>query len=583
MPMNPVSEDRDETLVALRLGQRRPSSRMRPVEITDRADTTQISQPIAFLSSALGGLILAIAWLVPQTAMSASLGWIATGFIAFTVRAQRPYMPLYVCGLVGHAVGFSWVFNTVTVFGGFGLLPSVAIFAAFVTSGALQFFLFAYVFRQLGGFLDTFALRTPTAWVLAELVTIRLFRWHLGHTQVAFTPFVQVAGLGGAMLVSFLMVWLADAGIRLVVFRERRWRLVLPPVFTALLALGYGIGVIRTFEPYRSSGDQDVTVVQGNAAFAEKHDLESADRYVNQLYDLTLEAARPGRLIVWPEGAIPAFLPAGLRSVRDKGLLPWLDNGSALLVGTYAVDEQQRRYNAAFAVSPDGSVPPPYFKQILIPFGESIPFASSVPWLAKLNARAGIFTAGSGPRVFAIAMRGPDGTARTLRVAPLICYEDTIPDLARDATRAGAELLVNLTSDSWFGRSVALRQHHLIASFRAIENRRYLVRATTTGLSAVVDPLGRTIASIPPAAEGTVTTRVKLLSCQSAYASFVGERPWWTLLALSVAFMMRQRICAAAVSTGRWFRSVRNVDAGHREPSGLQAAPNTNGKQCRAD
>jgi apolipoprotein N-acyltransferase len=448
--------------------------------------------------------------------------------------------------LVGHAVGFSWVFNTVAVFGGFGFVPSAAIFAAFVTSGAIQFFLFAYIFLQLGGILETVAVRTPTAWVLAELVTVRLFRWHLGHTQVAFTPFVQIAGLGGAMLVSFLMVWLADAGIRLVVFRERRWRLVLPPVLAAFLGLGYGISVIRTFESYRSSGDQDVTLVQGNATFAENHDLESADRYVNQLYDLTLEAARPGRLILWPEGAIPAFLPADLRSVRDKRLLPWLDNGSALLVGTYAVDEQQRRYNAAFAVSPDGSVPPPYFKQILIPFGESIPFASSVPWLAKLNARAGIFTAGSGPRVFAIAMRGEDGTAHTLKVAPLICYEDTIPGLACDATRAGAELLVNLTSDSWFGRSVAVRQHHLIASFRALENRRYLVRATTTGLSAIVDPLGRTVASIPPAAEGTVTSRVKLLNYQSAYTNLVGERPWWGLLAVSAAVIIRRRVARLA-------------------------------------
>src|SRR5262249_41460354 len=119
-------------------------------------------------------------------------------------------------------------------------------------------------------------------------------------------------------------------------------------------------------------------------------------------------------------------------------------------------------------------------------------------------------------------------------------YEDTVPGLARAATRMGAELLVNLTSDSWFGRTLAPHQHHRIAAFRAIENRRFLVRATNTGLSAVVDPLGRTIARIPPFPEGTATARVSPLSDRSAYTDWVGDRPWWTLLAVSLVGAIRR-------------------------------------------
>src|SRR5262249_50707727 len=170
--------------------------------------------------------------------------------------------------------------------------------------------------------------------------------------------------------------------------------------------------------------------------------------------------------------------------------------------------------------------------------GETIPLASYFPWLKGLNARAGVFSAGMEATVFEYPMRRPDGTVSTLRVAPLICYEDTVPALAREATQKGAELLVHITSDSWFGRTLAPHQHHLIAAFRAIENRRFLIRATNTGLSAVVDPLGRTIARIPPFSEGTVTAMVRPLSYRSAYTDWVGDRPWWGLLAVRVVGVM---------------------------------------------
>jgi apolipoprotein N-acyltransferase len=214
-------------------------------------------------------------------------------------------------------------------------------------------------------------------------------------------------------------------------------------------------------------------------------------------------------------------------------MLPWVGDGSAYLVGAYSFLPNEEKFNTAFAVYPDGEVPLPYFKQVLIPFGEYIPMASYFPWLNKLNAKAGVFGAGTETKVFDYPMRRADGSAYTLKVSPLICYEDTVPALSRDATQKGAELLVNISSDAWFGRSLAPHQHHVIAAFRAIENRRYLIRATTTGLSAVVDPLGRTIARIPPFSEGTATARVSLLNDRGAYTNRVGDRPWWALLAVS--------------------------------------------------
>ncbi len=100
---------------------------------------------------------------------------------------------------------------------------------------------------------------------------------------------------------------------------------------------------------------------------------------------------------------------------------------------------------------------------------------------------------------------------------------------------------MNLTNDIWFGRSAAPYQHHLIAAFRAIENRRFLVRVTNTGLSAVVDPLGRTITQLPIFSEGTRLTKVSLVHDQSIYARFVRERPWWILLTVSLAVIVEKR------------------------------------------
>jgi apolipoprotein N-acyltransferase len=494
----------------------------------------------SYVAAVLGGAMLAGAWIVPETALSAWLGGIAALLLVYAVRARRAYLPLYCAGLVGHIVGFHWVYQTVRVFGGFAPPAAAAVFAIFVVTGALQFLLFALIHHHLDSIFDVLALRSATAVALSELLMPHLFPWHIGHTQIAFTPFVQVAGLGGAITVSFLMFWLAEAIVGVVVFREGRKAFLVPVVFS-VLALAYGAAMMDTFRSPQGEA-QEVVLVQGNATLAEKRDLASARQNLVRIFDLSKATAHPDTLLVWPEGAVPAYIPATIGSVGQPPILPCMGNGSAFLVGSYAFLPDQRRFNAAFAVYPDGEVPMPYFKRVLIPFGEYMPLASWFTGLQDLNAKAGVFSAGTEAVVFAYPMHRPDGTAYTLKVSPLICYEDTLPFLARESVRKGAELLVNITSDSWFGRTLAPHQHHLIAAFRAIENRRFLIRATNTGLSAIVDPLGKTIARIPPFSEGTATAQVRLLNSRSPYSNWVGDRPWWALLTLSIGMVFVRRL-----------------------------------------
>ena len=379
----------------------------------------------AYVAAILGGAVLAVAWLVPETALSAWLGGIAALLLVYAVRARWAYLPLYCRGLIGHLVGFHWVYQTVRVFGGFGPAAAGVVFAIFVVTGALQFLLFALIHHHLDAAFDALALRSATAVALSEFLMPRLFPWHFGHTQIAFTPFVQIAGLGGAIAVSFLMFWLAEAIVRVVVFRERRKAFLLPVVLS-VLAMAYGAAMMGTFRSSLGVA-QEVVLVQGNATLAEKRDLASARQNLVRIFDLSAAVAHPDTLVVWPEGSVPAYIPAMIGSVGYPPILPWIGNGSAFLVGSYSFLPNQERFNAAFAVYPDGDVPMPYFKRVLIPFGEYMPLASYFSELKELNAKAGVFSAGTEAVVFAYPMHRPDGTAYTLKVSPLICYEDTVP------------------------------------------------------------------------------------------------------------------------------------------------------------
>ncbi len=230
-------------------------------------------------------------------------------------------------------MSFYWIYGTIERFGGYGVLISGAIFALYVASGAMFFLVFAWTHHNLSPGLDAFALRSPMAIVVAELITIRLFYWHFGHTQVAFTPFVQIAGIGGAMLVSFVMFWVAEAAVRLLVFREWRPAFLLPVVAFAM-SIGYGELMMRVLAT-NGGEKQEVLLVQGPPAVAEKRDLDSLWQNLTRIHELSKQSTRKGALIVWPEGAIPAYIRADLGSVHNEPSLPWLGDGSAFLVGGF--------------------------------------------------------------------------------------------------------------------------------------------------------------------------------------------------------------------------------------------------------
>jgi apolipoprotein N-acyltransferase len=492
----------------------------------------------AYLLALATGTTFGLAWWIPGTVGCALLGWLAAFLLVALVRRYPLYRLAYLVGVTLYILGFYWLVGTIVDFGGFPFVGGLVVFGLFVGVSALQLVAFLFVYRNLPGVVDRLALGTATAWTVAEFITFRIFPWAWGHTQLGWGHLAQGAEIAGVTLISFVVLWVAEATYRLACERERRLSLVVPLGVLAAICW-YGEVRISAFS-HLPGGAQPVALVQANLAIREKGNIKFFDSNLQRYVDLTSSVATPGRLVVWPETVFNQFIPADIGSVRNDPRIPFWDGGVSLLFGALTFTSETEYHNSAVAVIPDGTIPRPYHKRILMPFGEYTPLGDVFPFIKALNATAGDFTPGREVTVFSFPRA--DGTG-TYGVAPLICYEDIVPSLAREAVRRGAGVLVNMTNDAWFGDTPAPRQHHLIAAWRAIENRRYLLRSTNSGLTAVVDPLGRTIGELPTFADGVLESTIVPLDIVTPYTAWVGERPWWvlTLVTLIGVGMNRQR------------------------------------------
>jgi len=434
----------------------------------------------------------------------------------------------FIGGCLSVVGGFYWLYTTIADFGGMPFVAALPVFALFVTGTAVQFLLWSIIWYLLPTSLDRVGLRAALSWLTTLVVCIRIFPWDFGHTQAAFLQFVQVADIGGVTLISVIMLWTAES-ILLALQQRFSLGLLCGPI-VCIASLLYGTCVMdRITAAYGPS--LRVVLVQGNVSLAQKHDVTyftvNRERYLT----ISKSVSHADSLIVWPESTITDFIPADLPHARYAKILPFLGDGSAFLVGGLTFDEQRRMFNSALLIRPDGSLSPPYNKVILMPFGEFTPFSKIFPWIKNLNPTAGDFTSGEGAPVVTFTLS--NGTE--VPIGPLICYEDVVPSMASHAVNHGAQLLVNLTNDAWFGNTVQPYQHHLIAGFRAIETRRFLVRSTNTGLTAVVDPLGRTLAELPPYSEGTLETSVNLMKYEPIYGP--GVQLGWNMVAAIVTLV----------------------------------------------
>ncbi len=450
-------------------------------------------------------VLMALAWHFPGEIACTILSWAGCLLLVkYLPLSNKPYGILYSAGLALYAIGFYWLFFTIRDFGGFNNFFAFLIFAFFISVSALQFILFVFVWKKLPLFFHSNCLALATAWLTSEMLSIRIFPWYLGHSQLAYTYFAQVADIAGAVPISFLMILFSDALCKLITNKKISPAMAVSFVlFIASNIYGY----VRTEQfSAKKYPKQNVTLVQANISLEEKHDILLPKINIKRYIELSTPYKNKDTLLVWPESVLTEFVSSKLKHVSEdrSNRIPYFENTS-ILFGALTFESKERFFNSALGIAGDGQIIGVYHKQILMPFGEFTPFSGTFPWLKDLNATAGEFTAGEKTEIISF----PLSNNMSLKVAPLICYEDVIPQLAREAALNGAEILINITNDAWFGNTIAPYEHNLIASFRSIENRRYLLRATNTGLTAIIDPLGKTVASIKPYSDGVINYDVE--------------------------------------------------------------------------
>ncbi|RIL12350.1 MAG: apolipoprotein N-acyltransferase [Proteobacteria bacterium] len=469
------------------------------------------------------------AWLLPGSSACAIMAWISTFLMLAWFRTSKSlrFEP-FLFGAICNSIAFHWLATATAEFGGFRPLPAYMIYALFVVFSSLQYWAALFFFRYLPRWLDRYCLREPVAWVASEILPIRIFPWYLGCTQLAFRELPQIADIAGVPLVSFLMMWVCASLLGIALQRRFFLQALVAPALLGAAFL-YGQYRISEFESLRERS-LEIGLVQANVTIQEKRNIKYFESNAARYDALTEKIARPGMLVIWPESVIQDWVHTSVGSIYNDARLPRFDPPINLLTGALTYETQELMYNSALLIKADGNIPAPYHKRILMPFGEYTPLGEQLPWLRELNATAGNFTAGRNVEVFEFDTLEES----KVRLSPLICYEDILPALSRDSVQSGAELLVNLTNDAWFGDTAAQYQHNLLASMRAIENRRFLVRSTNSGLTAVVNPLGETITQLPPYSEGTVLARVNLIGYKTLYTKAVGYRPWWVILVLAI-------------------------------------------------
>ena len=364
--------------------------------------------------------------------------------------------------------------------------------------------------------------KTAGLWVAFEYVRANIltgFPWCLlGHTQYLNLEAIQVADLVGAYGTSFLIVLSSALIYGLILERNlKRWKLETPLVLLTLaLALGYGY--YRTSDSQTSQGTVKVAIVQGNIDQSIKWNPAYQEKTIQIYRNLTLQSRPFGPdLVVWPETAVPLFFQDGEPLARSV-LATAREVGAYMIFGSPAYRRDRGSvafFNRAYLISPSAEVLGSYDKVHLVPFGEYVPMKRFLPFVQRLVVSAGDFLPGEkiAPLKFPKASAGV-----------LICFESIFPELARAMTKKGATLLVNLTNDAWYGMSSAPFQHFSMAVFRAVENRRPVVRAANTGISAFILPSGKIVEQSDLFTEALLTREIPLpdsgLTLYTRYGDF---------------------------------------------------------------
>ncbi len=455
----------------------------------------------AIISGTLAGLAYPVrvgGLIFPDLGFLGFFCWVPLMLVIRGQSPRRAFALSFMAGLFHFVVSQFWLYEAVHNFG--GLSPSVSL----MVLGLLLIILAAYfgliflasqwICRNMGW--PTLWVR-PVFWVgieyLRHLMPMDGYPWsQLGYTQSGFLPFIQSAQIWGAYGLTFLLV-LSNEVLTAWFFRGKAWER--PPrhrwIHVALLLLlanlGFGLWRFHQGEPKTVAALQ-VGVVQGNIAQEDKWNRQMAQNILALHMDATRELQAQGaELVLWPEASVPFTHP------YDAGHFP-VETGLSqghLILGAITRPRihltpgmKPPVYNTALVLNPEQEILDYYHKKELVPFGEYVPYQDLFWFARQLTVEVGRMQPGESFRPVRLG---------DFLMGILICYEDIFPYAAREMVGRGANALINLTNDAWYGYTSAAYQHLVYSQYRSVETGRYMIRATNTGISALIDTRGRVL------------------------------------------------------------------------------------------
>ena len=455
----------------------------------------------SWVLSALSGFFLIL--IFPQFNQE-FLAWFALIPLLFAIQNQTLGAVAgrgFFTGMIFYFFSLNWVTNTLVNYGNistglsFFLLGLLAAYLSFYVS------LFCVLTVKLSrGKPVYFFLLAPLFWTSLEYLRSTHmtfgFSWMgLGYSQFQTLTIIQPAEITGFYGISALIV-LVNAALHFLLnaWISRlnspiEWKMANGVIGITILVLGLWVGwggwtLKQTQSQINSSPNIRIGLAQGNIEQHLKWN-KLYQRTTMEFYkELTLKAAEEKpELIVWPEAATPFYYsldPIGTKYVQNLAR----STGVPLLFGSpykKNINGKLLDYNRAFLISDQGETIDVYDKMHLVPFGEFVPFRKALFFVEKMVEIIGDF--GLGKRATVFLLNGN-------RLGVSICYEIIFPDLIRQPVKNGAEYLVNITNDAWFGKSAASYQHISMAVLRAVENRTPIIRAANTGISGIIDATG---------------------------------------------------------------------------------------------
>jgi apolipoprotein N-acyltransferase len=419
--------------------------------------------------------------------------------------------------LEGWAAGFLfwfavcyWIQFVLEAHGGMGRWGGWGTFTLFAVLKGLHMAIFA----ALAGFL------MPKPWAMLAVAALWTglerthgplgFAWlDLGNAGIDMPVTMRLAPFTGVYGISFIFAMLGCA-VALVLLRRPRQELA--PLAVVLLLL------VLPAAPRPDRGSQHALLIQPNIDPEMEWTQVTLDRVERDL--AILSHAPAPHLIIWPEVPAP-FYPS------DPAFRAYVEQlarseRSNFLFGGVAYNRAQAPLNSAFLYDPSGTLVDRYDKIHLVPFGEFVPDVFG--WVNRISKEAGDFASGS--RIVEFPINGH-------KIGAFICYESAFPDLVRQFPNGGAEVLVNLSNDGYFGHSSAREQHLQLVRMRAAENRRWILRATNDGITATVDPAGRIVYRAAPFQRLAADVTFQYSSNLTPYTRF-GDWFAWSSLGLSM-------------------------------------------------